>query len=147
MTYAGDGSFVFSQLARDLYLMGPALRRSMRQQITASAGGLLSDARNRAGWSTRIPGAIDVKPVVSDAREEVGLELRVRVSPEVPHARAYEGMGQGGTFRHPVFGDREVWVAQATRPYAWPAVLAHRDEIEAALLAAYEEAARSVGFR
>jgi hypothetical protein len=55
----------------------------------------------------------------------------VRVSASVPHARPYEGISQQGStsyFRHPVFGNRENWVSQATRPYAWPAVLGRRDD-------------------
>lgn len=56
-------------------------------------------------------------------------------------------MGQGGTFRHPVFGNREEWVSQATRPYAWPAIRGRIPQITADVGTAYENAARECGFR
>ena len=83
---------------------------------------------------------------MSDVRGMVGVQLRVS-SANAPHARPYEGMGQGGQFRHPVYGNRENWVAQATRPYAFPAVRATADKILPAIGDAYEAAARECGFR
>lgn len=142
----GPASFQFSQLARDLHAMGPEIRRQLRDRLTAIGSPLLADARSRAGWSTRIPAAIAVKPLLSEARSTVGVELRVTVGPNAPHARAYEGSGQAGTFRHPVFG-RDRWVPQSTRPYAWPAVLAKRADAERLTADAVEAAARAASFR
>lgn len=140
-------SVEFSKLARDLYLMGPSIRRQLRQRMARIGAPLLADARGRAGWSTRIPSAITVRPVISEARNRVALELRVGVSEAVPHARVYEGMGQGGSFRAPLWGDREHWYPHDTRPYAFPAVLDHRDDVVQAVEAAFEAAARAASFR
>lgn len=150
----GPGSFELSQLARDLYRMGPEIRKQLRTRLTQIGQPLLADARSRAGWSSRIPGAISVRPVMSDARSYVGIELRVNVGPNAPHARAYEGGGQAGEFRHPVFAKSRVkgrkewtWVTSATRPYAWPAVWSHRDDAARAAEAAIDAAARAASFR
>lgn len=41
--------------------------------------------------------------------------------PSAPEAAPLENDGKFGTFRHPVFGNREVWVAQKGRPFFTPA--------------------------
>jgi hypothetical protein len=105
---------------------------------------MLADARSRASWSSRIPSAISVRGSATN-ENRVGVELRVSAA-SAPHARPFEGMGQGGSFRHPVFG-RDRWVAQATRPYAFPAVRAASDRIAPQIAAAFEDAAREVGFK
>lgn len=134
-----------AQLARDLYKMGPAQRRALRHRFSTLAAPVLADARRRAGWSTRIPGAISVRPLTDMTRGRVGIALRVSLA-EAPHGRAFEGLGQGGQFRHPVFG-RDVWVSQPTRPYAFPAVRANEGRAAAACAAAADDAARECGFR
>lgn len=124
--------------------MPAAMKRRMRAEFTRAGQGALSDARSRAGsWSRRIPAAINGKPESSGDR--VGYTLRVSVA-KAPHARAFEGLGQGGSFRHPVFG-RDRWVDQNTRPYVWPAVRGRSAGMNAAIGAAYEDAARECGFR
>lgn len=90
----------------------------------------------RASWSSRIPRAITTR--TSFARGSV--ELRVR-SGQAPHARPYEGIGTRGSFRHPVFHDGfdGPWVTQATRPFFFPSVDAHRDKIRGAVESAVFE--------
>lgn len=134
-------------LARDLYRIGPKQRRKLQANIGRIGQSALSDARSRAGaWSSRIPGAIEGKPVTDMTRGSVGYMIRVRLS-AAPHGRAFEGLGQGGSFRHPVFGNRDVWVSQPTRPFVWPAVSGRRSQIQSACLSAFEDAARECGFR
>lgn len=139
-------SYQFSQLAKDLHRMGPALRRQLRAEFVRIGQPIVSDARSRAGaWSSRIPSAISSRGVSGD---RVGVE--VRVSSSVPHARPYEGISQQGStsyFRHPVYGNREVWVSQKTRPYLWPAVRGRAPEAQQAAQAAVDKAARECGFR
>lgn len=143
-------SVAASQLARDLHKMSRAQRKALRARILPLAGPLLTDARARASWSTRIPAAISVRPVVDHARGRVGVQLRVSVA-DAPHARPYEGLSRQGSssyFRHPVFGDRDAeWVPQETRPFAWPAVVARGKDLRNAAAAAAEDAAREAGFR
>ncbi len=141
-----SASLQLSALAQDLYRMGPEIRKQLKQNLLQIGAPLLADARRRAGFSSRIPAAITVKPVASDTAGTVGLVLRVSVGEGTPHARPYEGGGNGGTFKHPLFGDREVWVTQASRPYAWPSVMAHRDDAERAAARAVEMAAVAAKF-
>jgi hypothetical protein len=141
----GLGSAQMAQLARDLHRMGPAGRRSLRKRMADLSGPLLADARGRASWSTRIPGAISVRPVLRD--NLIGVQLRVDAK-KAPHARPFEGLVRPRSFKHPVFGDRDAdWVTQTTRPFAGPAVDAKARATKAAVLGAYEDAAREAGFR
>jgi hypothetical protein len=142
-------SYQFSKLQRDLHAMGPKQRRRLRREFTRIGQAAASDAKSRAGaWSRRIPSAISNRALVDQGRGRVGAE--VRVSRRVPHARAYEGISQQGStsyFRHPVYGNREVWVSQQTRPYLWPAVRGRRAEMTRAVEQTVDAVARECGFR
>jgi len=145
----GVGSVALSQLARDLHRFGPAGRRNVRERFDAAGQPLLSDAKSRASWSTRIPGAITVRAFTNQGRGSLGLQLRADVG-VAPHARAYEGLTRGGSaaqFRHPVYGHLDRWVPEPTRPYLSPAVEAAGERLPDELLAAFEDAARELGFR
>jgi len=148
-------SYQFSKLQKDLHAMGPKQRRRLRADFTRIGQAAASDAKSRAGaWSTRIPSAISTRPYVSEARGQVGVE--VRVSKRVPHARAYEGISQQGSighFRHPVYADPDKgrrewnWVSQLTRPYLWPAVRGRQNEMRRAVEKTVDAVARECGFR
>lgn len=140
----GTASYQFSQLARDLYRMPAATRKQLRRRFEQVGQAALSDAKSRASWSSRIPASITGKPELSVDR--IGYTLRASTA-RAPHARVYEGMGSGGTFRHPVYGNRENWVTQATRPYLWPAVRGRVNDITSAASDAFESVARECGFR
>lgn len=147
MTNQGaPASLQLSAVARDLYRMGPAQRRRLRTEFNRIGQAMLSDARSRAGWSTRIPASLEARPITDMTRGRVGVELRARLS-KAPHARAFEGLGQVGSFRHPVYGNRENWVDQKTRPYLWPAVRGRSRDAERAAQNVYEQVARECGFR
>ncbi len=126
-------------------------RRELRAVFARVGQAALSDARSRAGaWSSRIPSAITGKPIVDMGRGRVGFELRVDVSESVPHGRVFEGISQQGSasyFRHPVFGNEDVWVSQPTRPYLWPAVRGRAADLRRGVEQAVEDAARAAGFR
>lgn len=143
----GTGSVEIQRLARDLHRMGPAGQRALKRRFRGVAQPLLAAARANASWSTRIPGAISVRSVASASSVRIGVQLRSSAK-KAPHARPYEGLGQGGVFRHPVFGRRDAkWVEQKTRPFLYPAVREKGDDAGRALLDAYEDAAREAGFR
>jgi hypothetical protein len=142
-------SWQFTQLQRDLNRMGTEQRKRLRSSLMQVGQAAHSDARSRAGaWSRRIPSAITLKPYMSQTQGRVGAELRV--SRSVPHARAYEGISQQGSsayFRHPVYGNTQVWVRQQTRPYLWPAVQGRLNEINRTVDKLVQDAARESGFR
>lgn len=49
-----------------------------------------------------------------------------------------------GTFRHPVFGNRDVWVNQDMHPYEKPAQERTMAQVDAALLQVLDSTARSI---
>jgi hypothetical protein len=111
----------------------PKLRTELRRNFRQVAGPIVNDMRNRASWSSRIPGAISVQSKFGE--RSAGVFIRVD-SHKAPHARPYEvGQGRGNTFRHPVFGG-PAWVTQQTRPFFFVAAKAHRAEVVAAAQAA-----------
>lgn len=144
-------SYQFSQLQKDLAQMSTVQRRKLREEFARVGQAALSDARSRAGaWSSRIPSQITGKPVVDMTRGRVGFELRINVSEAAPHGRVFEGISQQGSssyFRHPVFGNRDVWVSQPTRPSLWPAVRGRAADLRRGVEKAVEDAARDAGFR
>lgn len=118
-----------------------ALNRELRKVIGST---IVPAARQNASWSSRIPGAI--KPTVGTTK--IGARVASR---QAPHGRAYEGLAKGvrsnASFRHPVFGNRDVWVSQRTRPYLQPAFDDNAGEATKAAEEAIEKAARAAGFK
>ncbi len=133
-------------LVGELGVLPTEIRRELRTGFRAAGQRALETARDNASWSSRIPGAITMR--VSTSGPSTGVALRVDAA-RAPHARPYEGLTRGGrsTFRHPVFGTVESWVAQATRPFLRPAVQSVRDDVVQAARDAVQSAARHAGFR
>lgn len=143
---AGSGSdfTALRQLVADLGKLEPATRKELRRGMLNAGQGALQDAKARASWSSRIPGAITMGARTSGT--SVGVHLRVNAA-RAPHARPYEGIGgRGGSFRHPVFGDRDVWVSQVRRPFLVPAVQAARADVIREVQDAVNAAARAANF-
>lgn len=128
----------WKRFLRDLKRLEPEVRKTLIKEFKELLGPLQAAAKSNAGWSSRIPGAI-AKSVTT---KKVGLRVR---GAKAPHGRPFEGI-TGATFRHPVFGNREVWVSQAARPFLKPAVDAHKDEFLEAAGEAVDEAARKTGW-
>lgn len=117
-----------------------AVRANLRREFVGVGDAALASARGNASWSSRIPGAISVRASASQARS--GVFLRVDAS-RAPHARPYEGLSRGGSFRHPVYGT-DRWVSQSVRPFLVPAVRAVRADAIQAAEAAVARACRAV---
>lgn len=126
-----------SRLSRDLRRASPVAAAEARARIRAAAEVVAEEARGRASFSTRIPGSIKVRGSAFGVKIVAG-------GPTAPDAAPLENHGREGMFRHPVFGNRENWVEQKSRPFLAPALDAHRemvaDEIEAAVYKAVERA-------
>ena len=120
-----------------LRTINPRARRKVRQAIVEATRDMREDMARRASWSSRIPGAIRLRISWRTGRVEIRVDAR-----RAPHARPYEGTDGNAFFRHPVFGDRDRWVSQRTRPFFFPAVRAHRrrviDAVERAVLQSIE---------
>lgn len=132
------------RLVNDLRKIGDGVGRNLGKEFKKAAGPVAAQAKANASWSTRIPGAITAG--VSSSRRYPGAQIKVSKD-KAPHARLYEWPGRGGSFRHPVFGDRDVWVAQEGRPFIRPAVRAKGNEFIKACDRAVDQTARAHGFR
>lgn len=129
------------EFRRALKKYAPEVAKEFNKESRAVAVRITTVARENASWSRRIPGAI--KPSVT--AKGVGVRVVKKIA---PHGGLYERGGSGdrsGSFRHPVFGNRDVWVTSPTRPFLRPAVEANRDEAMAAMLRAIENAKTKVG--
>ena len=112
--------------------------------------------------------ADDARAIISASSSTVPPTIKVRISktrisvvaggPGVPLGGLLElgntaGAGKsrvaskGGRFRHPVFGDKSVWVDQPMHPYLLPAAEANRRRIEQLEGQAVAESFRRSGFK
>lgn len=132
------------QLYVDLKNVEGNLRVELRHAMSALAAPLVSAVKQEASWSSRIPGA--VRPKTSFAAKSAGLSVSVN-SKTAPEARPLEHKGQGGNFRHPVFGDRTTWVAQPARPFFWAAVKSQDRVTDQAMTDVMDAVARKAGFK
>jgi len=133
----------FRRLQKDLKRLEPEVRKAFNREMKTLAGGIATDAKRNASWSTRIPSSIRV----SATSTRVGVRAKRTLA---PHARPYEGFGRGdsrrSSFRHKVFGNPGVWVSEPTRPFMAPAARAHQKEFEKDAKVAVTKAARSAGW-
>lgn len=127
-------------LIRDLGAVPPDLRREWRPAILKAGQPVLMQMKANASWSSRIPAATTMRASGMSA----GVEFRVNAR-RAPHARPLEGLS-GDPFRHPVYGNREVWVSQPARPFFYRAVQDKADEVINALGDAVMAVAARHGF-
>ncbi len=132
-------------LIADLGKMPADLRKELRPAMRKAAEPILRDAKSRASWSSRIPGAIGL--TASFTAKRPGVRMKVN-SARAPHARPYEfGSGRNRNLRHPLFGNRDAWFEEPVRPFFFPAVQAGAAGVVEASSEAVQAAARRAGFR
>lgn len=129
------------ELTRKLRTFAPDVAKQFRSKAAEVSKAIATEAKNLASWSTRIPGAIRPTTTVKGP----GVRLVKRAA---PHGGLYERGAKGGrssSFRHPLFGNRNFWYTQQTRPFLAPAVEANRKGGIEAMVAAIQEAKRETG--
>jgi hypothetical protein len=126
-------------LAERMGTLPAELRTELRPKLLHAASLIASDARNRASWSTRIPGAISVSASFNSRTGGASVRVSAR---KAPHARPYEGIDGNATFRRQVYG--KAWVTQETRPFLMPARRA-KEATAIAEIAAAVAAVNNVG--
>ena len=132
------------KLQRDLKDLGPAIRKDFNNEIKVHAQNIMSDAKANASWSSRIPGSLSISVTAS----RVGVKANRR---KAPHARAMEGVRRAGfgtvrEFRHPVYGNQNIWVSQPTKPFLAPAIRANQAAFFESAHDSIITAARTVGW-
>lgn len=129
-----------ARFQRDMKRLAPQVIKEFRKDMRTVMKPVADEAKRNAGWSSRIPGAIGLKVTA----KKVGIRVSAA---RAPHGAPYEGKNvSGGSFRHPVFGNRNAWVSQTTRPFIQPAVDANADKITEGLADAVTKAASAVGW-
>jgi len=131
------------RFAADLRAADRALPGELRKELRAVGQPVLSQIRQVASWSARIPAATTMQ--VSLSKRRTGIFFKVNQA-RAPHAKAYEGNGQPGRFRHPVFGNDRVWVSQGRRTFLFRTVLRAAPQAEQAVGRAVDTVARRAGF-
>jgi hypothetical protein len=82
---------------------------------------------------------------VSVTDKKTALAFRVRASQLPPSQRKLPRRWNSEKgWRHPVFGNREVWVPQVGHPYFHKVIRARQGEITGAVVAAVKEAAEKI---
>lgn len=131
----------YKQLAKDMRAAKDPLVKTLRVRLRAAGEIVAKDARSRAeGFSETIPPSIKVRTS--------GVTVSVVAGGNgVPLAGLFElgnkkASKTATTFRHPVYGNREVWRDQSMHPYLWPALQAHESEFEAAATEALDSVSK-----
>lgn len=129
-----------NDFSRALKAAQPELSKEFGKRLSAAGELVAGEARIRSSWSKRIPKSIKTR--------RSNLTIRVVAgSADAPHAAPIEHGGNGGTFRHPVFGNRDIWVAQKARPFLNPALISRQDDAVKAAIDAIDYAFGRAGFR
>lgn len=115
-------------LSANIRRSSPQLARRLRTGLRKGGELVATDARAFSSWSSRIPKSIRVESRGSRVDVVAGDE-------DAPHAAPFEHLGFPGQFRHPVFGNREVWVSQAARPFLTPAARVNGSRVADLVLA------------
>lgn len=136
-----NGSDAVLRLRRNMLKVPEEMRTAVRRPLRAAAQQVMAEAQDISGWSSRIGPAMRIRTSFASRRPGVFIQVDRR---KAPHARPYEGIVQW-TFRHPVFGNREVWVDQASRPYLVPALEANEGEALTLIASTIDEVLSKLG--
>lgn len=129
------------QLRRDMLKVPTEMRTALRRPLREAVQGVLAEGQENASWSSRIPGAMRIRTSFSGRRP--GVFVQVDRS-KAPHGRPFEGI-VSWTFRHPVFGNREVWVTRRSRPYLVPALESNEGEAYTLIRSSVDEVLQKLG--
>lgn len=124
------GRAELQRLIYDLGAISADLKRELRPAIRRGAQPMLAGMKRNASWSTRIPPATKISTSFSGRGDGPGVSIVVNAS-RAPHARVYENDGNPGTFRAPLWGDREWWFDHKARPFFAPAIRRYGPEVVA----------------
>jgi len=132
-------------LASDIRKLSPEVSREFNRELRG-IGDLVADAaRKRASSFQRVGMGTDrIEQSIKVRRS--GMSLRVIAGGDgAPEAAPIDHGGNPGSFRHPVFGNQDVWVGQVAHPFMEPALEDVSDELEGRMVAAVDRALRAVG--
>lgn len=118
------------------------VKKEIRALIRKRGNPILARIRANASWSSRIPAATRLSQSLTGKRAGIRFVVNAR---KAPHARPYEGLS-GRVFRHPVYGNREVWRAERARPFFFREVEREGEELPKDIGDVIMQVARRHGF-
>lgn len=125
--FIGCDATQLKTLARALRDGEPVLAREFHNALVRSADIVAVLARANAARE----GLNDIGPVTPfSTTTKVGVRVGAGRKPHSGEAAAFENKGIPGTFRHPVFGNYDVWRPQQARPFLTPAAEAALPQVE-----------------
>ena len=139
-----------TQLSRELKetdkKFASALKKNIRAALVEAGADVVSAIKSEASWSKNIPGAVGMKVKFNTKSSAVTVSVNRTKAPE---AKPLElgSRGNAGSIRHPVFGRRDLWVAQPTRPFMAPAIKAQGPGIDLVMQTAIDQTVEESGFR
>ena len=123
-------------LARSLRKVSPEVGKVLREELRATGELVAVEARAIAsGVSSGV--AATIRTRLSNTQVSVVAGIGERAG-HVGQARAFEHMGLPGTFRHPVYGNRNAWVDQSAHPFLGPAFAHKADEVVPRLMSSLD---------
>jgi hypothetical protein len=127
-------------LQRDLKRADADALKLFRAALKKGGELIADEARSRiSGTSQRIADSVRV------LANNKGVQVKAGGA-KAPHAAPFENLGKSGTFRHPVFGNREVWVAQTAHPFLLLALNAKLNAVTDAVMDALDQLTGEAGF-
>lgn len=135
-----------SDLARDLKTADPLLLKELRTGIKKAAEPARRQVQqNATAVSNRIAAAVPPARVSFAKR---GASVRIAVNAKkAPHARPIENKGKPGTFRHPLFGNRNRWIKQPAKPFFWAGIRQADPAISREMDRVIDEVTRKLKFK
>lgn len=125
-----------AELGTRLRAVSAAIEKDFHKGLSGAGEIVATEARRRAnafprkhGNSYRLAPSIKVKRRLTSVKVVAG-------GVDAPEAAPLEHGGLGGTFRHPFFGNMDVWYPQEAHPFLTPAAEA---TLEPVFLAVAEE--------
>lgn len=97
------------------------IQTDLRKSARAAGNLVRDDARSR---TDSVKAQKSLRVGVSGATVTVTAGSKAQPLPKL-----LEGDGTPGTFRHPLFGNKDRWYEEARKPYLHPALEAKRDQV------------------
>lgn len=160
----------FAQLVKEVANVDPEFRKSVKKMLKAKAEPIVHEVqqavlstpsqkgevemgRKKRGVSEGLRSSL-ARAVVADINPtKRGAIAKIRVSTSKfmnasgrPRTLPYYYEGRRKReWRHPVFGNREVWVGQKPHPFLGVTILPHKQEFASAVVEALDEAIKNSG--
>lgn len=113
----------------------PTIYKKLRSEIKDAGEIVRVAAVAKASYSKKIPPGIKSRATGNS----------VTVTAKGPAiVTLMEGSGDGGSWRHPLFGNRKDWYSEARRPYLHPALRENEDRVRVKIGQAMHDAAVEV---